>query len=390
MSLRSHLATPTRTATEFGLNFRTPSASPPLGIRADTPGPTSIHRHVSQEACMDPSVLENYRPALSSCEWWMPWVEYKTESNFQEVDVHPVSEALRILVIPVNTRQEREVLDKNWESIKRKLSEIVENDLQTNKHLLEQGCLGCHPDHFLNTLSMDNTKITARENLVYTRGCLSLYLHALHCPLCRPGLSMDSEGWEKYYPVSVTAEAVLNLRDANFEERLHYSWCIFNSICLPGSDYEYLPFARSLFRLLVQEFSRGSLARKSACIDIARYYVQWGEMDEAFTTLKQVFGQDFGFVLWLAQLRGNAHVVLDRPGWNEVRYLDFGPHWTFPIIPQIQYDIAVTILRCIPGYNTRSWDGTHAKEFSDGFSGNYFNQRLKHGFDEKEMGQRTP
>ena len=213
----------------------------------------------------------------------------------------------------------------------------------------------------------------------------------LHCSLCRPKLSMDFEDWKECYPISVTAKAVLNLlklQHISLAELLHYCWCLLNSISLAKSNYQYQSFARTLFPLLVQEFSLGTLAGKSVCIDIAWCKIRGnigeniGENigKEAITILKQIFGQDFGFVLWLSQLRDNAHVVLDRPGWNEKQSFEFGPYWSFSITPRLQYCNAVTILQWIRDHDARSWDGILVKEFS-GFSEDYFSQRLKHGFD---------
>src|SRR2546421_11969756 len=85
------------------------------------------------------------------------------------------------------------------------------------------------PPHILDTSSMSNTMIDARKNLITTRKYLSLYLHQLQCSLCRPKLSMDFEDGKECYPISVTAEAVLNLQDASLPELLHYCWCIFGS-----------------------------------------------------------------------------------------------------------------------------------------------------------------
>jgi hypothetical protein len=227
--------------------------------------------------------------------------------------------------------------------------------------------------------------IDARKNLVTTRKYLSLYLHELHCSLCRPKLSMDFEDWKECYPISVTAEAVLSLQHISLAELLHYCWCIFNSISLANSNYQYQSFTQTLFPLLVQEFSLGTLAGKSVCIDIAWCNIQWGNIGEAITILKQIFGQDFGFILWLSQLRDNAHIVLDRPGWNEKQSFKFGPHWSFSITPRIQYRNAVTILQWIRDHDTRSWDGILVEEVSRGFSEDHFSQRLNHGFDARLM-----
>jgi hypothetical protein len=54
----SHPATPVEAATELGLNFQTLSLSPPIEIQANTPRSTNIYGGVSQEACIDPRVLE--------------------------------------------------------------------------------------------------------------------------------------------------------------------------------------------------------------------------------------------------------------------------------------------------------------------------------------------
>jgi hypothetical protein len=174
---------------------------------------------------------------------------------------------------------------------------------------------------------------------------------------------------------------VLNLQDADLAELLHYCWCIFGSICLANSNYQYQSFTRTPFPLLVQEFRLGTLAGKSECIDIAWCNIQWGNIGGAITILKQIFGQDFGFILWFSQLRDNAHDVLDRHGWNEKQSFQFGPYWSFSITPRIQYHKAVTILQWIRDHDTRSWDSILVEEFSHGFSEDYFSQRLSHGFD---------
>jgi len=200
---------------------------------------------------------------------------------------------------------------------------------------------------------------------------------------------MDFEGdWKECYPISATVEALLSLHESpgvSFAELLHYSWCTFNSISLADSNDQYQPFATTLFPLLLQEFSLGTLAGKSACIAVAWYYVRWGAIEEAIKILKQIFGQDFGFVLWLAQLKDNVRVVLDRPGWNEKQSFNFGPHWNFKIIPRIQYQKAVTILRWIRDHDTRSWDSMLVEESSHDFSDHCFSQRLNHGFDVRMM-----
>jgi len=406
-SFHSHIATPVEAATELGPNFRTLSVSPPVGIRPDTPWSTGICGDVLQEVCIDPRVLNfpgirgwafqeacinprvlempgtyqsvtSYRPAFSPFEWYPAWLEYGSESIPRDVNVHPLIEALRSLTIPVNTYEDlkaKEFLDQKWDLIKCKLKEIFKNDAQTNKHLFKPGHLGRHPPHILDTSSMSNMMIDARKNLVTTRKYLSLYLHQLQCSLCRPKLSMDLKGWKEWYPISVTAEAVLNLKDASLPEKLHYCWCIFNSISLANSNYQYQSFTRTLFPLLVEQFSLGTLAGKSVCIDIAWCTIQWGNIGEAITMLKQIFGQDFGFILWLSQLRENANVVLDRPGWNEKQSFEFGPYWSFSITPRIQYRKAVTILQWIRDHDARSWDDILVEEFS------HFSQRLNHGFD---------
>jgi hypothetical protein len=299
--------------------------------------------------------------------------------------VHPLVEALRGLTIPDNTYEglkAKESLDRKWDLIKRKLKEIFKNDAQTNKHLFKPGHLGRHPPHILDKSSMSHTMIDARENLVTTRKYLSLYLHLLQCSLCRPKLSMDFEDWEECYPISAIAEAVLNLRGASHAELLHYCWCIFGSISLANSNYQYLSFTRTLFPLLVEEFGLGTLAGRSVCIDIAWCNIQWRKIKRAIAILKQIFGQDFGFILWLSQLRDNAHVVLDRPGWNEKRSFKFGPYWSFSITPRIQYCKAVTILQWIRDHDTQSWDDILVEELSRGFSEDCFSQRLGYGFDE--------
>jgi hypothetical protein len=356
-SSRSHLPTPGETATELILNFQTLSVSPPVGIQADTPRPTGIGGDVSQEACIDPRVLEisgvtSYRPALSLFEWY-PACGSWSGSISRGVNVHPLVEALQSLSMPPNTYEDlkaKESLDRKWDMIKCKLKEIFENDAQTNKHLFKPSHLGRHPRHTLDKSSMTKTMIDARENLVTTRKYLSLYLHSFHCSLCRPKLSMDFKDWKECYPISVTANAVLNLKDADLAELLHYCWCIFNS--LANSNYQYQPFTGTLFPLLVEEFSLGTLAGKSVCIDIAWCNIQRGEIERAITILEQIFGQDFGFVLWLSQLKDNARVVLDRSGWNEKQSFEFGPYWSFSITPRIQYHKAVTILQWIRDHDT--------------------------------------
>ena len=406
----------TRSEHEFLSSFcshiatRTLSVSPPVGIRVDTPRSTGIRRDVFQEVCIDPRELEfpgirgrvfqevcigprvlevpgtyqsvtSYRPAFSPFEWYPAWLEYGSKSIYRDVSVHPLVEALRSLIIPIDTYEDLKCLDQKWGSIKRKLKEIFKNDAQTNKHLFKPSHLGRHPPHILDTSSMNNMMIDARKNLVTTRKYLSLYLHQLHCSLCRPKLSMDFEDGKECYPISVTAEAVLNLQGASLPEVLHYCWCIFGSISLANSNYQYRSFTRTLFPLLVQEFSLGTLAGKSVCIDIAWCNIQWRKIGKAIAILKQIFGQDFGFILWLSQLRDNAHVVLDRPGWNEKQSFEFGPYWSFSITPRIQYRKAVTILQWIRDHDTRSWDGILVEEFSHGYSEDYFLQRLIYGFD---------
>lgn len=374
-SFRSRLATPVEATTELGANFWTLSVT-----------------------CIDPRVLEipgtyqsvsSYRPAFSPFEWYPAWLKYGSESISRDVNVHPLIEALRSLIIPVNTYEDlraKESLDRKWGLIKCKLKEIFKNDAQTNRHLFKPGHLGRHPRHTLDKSSMNNMMIDARNNLVTTRKYLSLYLHQLHCPLCRPKLSMDFEDGKECYPISVTAEAVLNLQHASLAELLHYCWCIFSSISLANSNYQYQSFTRTLFPLLIQEFSLGTLAGKRVCIDIAWCNIQWRNIGGAITILKQIFGQDFGFILWLSQLRDNAHVVLDRPGWNEKQSFQFGPYWSFSITPRIQYRKAVTILQWIRDHDTRSWDGILVEEFSHGFSEDHFSQRLNRGFDVWTMG----
>jgi hypothetical protein len=337
--------------------------------------------------------VTSYRPAFSPFEWYPAWLEYGSESISRGANMHPLVQALRSLIIPVKTYEDlkaKECLDRKWDSIKCKLKEIFKNDAQTNKHLFKPGHLGRHPPHTLDKSSMNDMMIDARENLVTTRKYLSLYLHQLHCSLCRPKLAMDFEDGKEWYPISVTAEAVLKLQHASLAELLHYSWCTLSSISLASSNYQYQSFTRTLFPLLVQGFSQGTLAGKSVCIDIAWCNMRWGNIGEAIAILKQIFGQDFGFILWLSQLRDNAHVVLDRPGWNERQSFGFGPYWSFSITPRIQYRNAVTILQWIRDHHTRSWDGILVEEFSHGFSEDHFSKRLNHGFDVRMMRPAQP
>ena len=364
--------------------------TPPVGP------PTRIY-NVSGEAGIDPRLLDqsviSNRLTLIPCEWYWAYHAHWSESISRNVDVNPLRKTLRSHILPIHTYDDRMALDQNWESIKTKSREIYKNIEQTDKqlleqtdeHLLEQGCLGRHPTHIPDASSMDNPKIKARKNLVDTRKDLSLYLHTLQCPLCRPRLPMDFKRWEERYPISVMVEAVLNIRDASYAELLHYSFCVFKSMCLPGSNYEYQPFARTLFPLLVKEFRPDTLAGKSACIDIAEYYAQRGKFKRAAKILKQIFGQDFGFVLWLAQLKAHACVVLDRPGWNQKQRFNFGPYWRFEIIPRILYDTAVAILQRIRDHDTRFWNGMLAEEPSNVLLNDCFLQRLKHGFDLNKM-----
>jgi hypothetical protein len=393
-SSHSHLATSIEAATEFGPNFRSLSTSPLVGIRADTPRSAIIRREVFQEACINPRVLEvhstyqpvtSYRPAFSPSEWYPAWLEYGSEPISGHFNVHPLVDALRSLIIPVKDLKTKESLDQKWHSIKSKLKEIFKNDAQTNKHLFKPGHLGRHPRHTLDNPSMNHMMIEARKNLVITRKYLSLYLHGLHCSLCRPKLSMDFEGWRESYPISLTAEAVLSLRPS-LAELLHYCWCIFGSISLASSNYRYPSFMQALFPLLVQGFSLGTLAGKSVCIDIAWCNIQWRNSRGAITILKRTFGKDFGFILWLSQLGDNARVVLDRPGWNKKQSFKFGPYWSFSITPRIQYCNAVTILQWIRDHDTRFWDDILVEEFPHGFLEGYFLQRLNYGFNAWLMG----
>jgi hypothetical protein len=292
--------------------------------------------------------------------------------------------------MPITTYKDHEILDWKWDRTKSKLKEISENDAQTNEQLFKQGHLGRHHRHFPVKFSMDKAIIDARINLVTTRKYLSLYLHDLRCSLCHPRLPIYFEGSEECYPISVTAKAVLSLRDVSFAELLHYCWCLLNSIFLANSNYQYQSFARTLFPLLVEEFSLDTLAGKSVRIDIAWYNVQWGNIGEAIAILKQTFGQDFGFVLWLSQLEVSGHVVLNCPGWNEKQLFKFGPHWNFLFSPQLQYRRAVAILRWIPDHYTQSWDGILAGDSLHGFPDDYFLQRLNLGFDVSMMRSMQP
>ena len=355
------------------------SASPIVGIRADTLVSTGVHTDVLQGTYINPSELEipganqsltSYRPLLREFEWEQTRHEVMSIPVCQEANMHLLIEALRNLVTTPRTYD----LWRKWDKTKEKLKEISEKDRQMNKPLCKQGHWGHHHRHVPEKSSLPKAMIKARIDLVKTREYLSLYLHALRCSDCRQRIPMDFEGSEECYPIFATAIIVINLYDASRPdesraELLHYCWCLFNSIYLPNSNYQYQSFARILFPLLVEEFSQDTLAGKSVCIDIARYYVQWEESEEiteAINILKRTLGQDFGFVLWLSQLKASERVDLNRPGWNEEQGFQFGPHWKFSMSPRIPYDEAATILQSICTHHAQSWDDILAEESSHG------------------------
>lgn len=345
---------------EFPQSDRSLSASPVVGIIADTLVPTSVNTNV---LCINPS-LTSYQPPLGQFEWEQKRHEVMSIPISQDANAHLLITALRNLVITPITYD----LLRKWDLTKKALEDISENDRQMNKPPCEQGHWGRHHRH-VPEKSIPKAMVKARIDLVKTRECLSSYLHGLRCSYCYPRIPKHFEGSEERYPIFATANDVINLYEASRPdesraELLHYCWCLFNSIYLPYSNYQYQFFAETLFRLLVEEFSEDTLAGKSVCIDIARYYLEWGEIRKAINILKRTLGQEFGFVLRLSQLEASERVDLYRRDWNEEREFQFGPHWKFSMSPRIPYDVAVTILQSIRKRHEQSWDDILEGEFS--------------------------